>query len=50
VFEDHGSMGCVKDLWAVSRILDCSSWLSWLSRSLRLVVSEGFGRSAVAEV
>jgi hypothetical protein len=36
--------------WAVSRILDRSSWLSWSGRCLGRVVSEGLAWGAVAQV
>ena len=38
-----------KWMWAVSRILDSSSWLWWSGRGAGLVVGEGFGGGAVAE-
>jgi hypothetical protein len=36
-------------VWAVSRIVDSSSWLSWSGCCSGLVTAEGFGRGAVAE-
>ena len=39
----------VHAVWAVSRIVDSSSWLSWPGCCSGLVVAEGFGLGAVGE-
>jgi hypothetical protein len=44
------ALGLVSEIWAVSRILDSSSWFSWSGRCAGLVVGEGLGRGAVAQV
>jgi hypothetical protein len=50
LLQSETDSGGVDAGWAVSRILDSSSWFSWSGRCAGLVVGEGLGRGAVAQV